>query len=161
MAVDPSERRARRARAALSLAEVLHYVLGTLGLIVSVPILGGGITNLLGGVGRWGVVSWRDADRCLTGLLIVAYAWLTLRSASRMGRRRGRTFSLRWAAAHAVTIVALPLAFLTWLVLTRESVKELYESRVLPFEPRILPPALPVPVVPLEATAGDGGSATS
>ena len=153
MTPDPFERRHRRARALLLLVEVLHYVVGVFGVLACLPLLLGGLSDLLGRVGQWGVVAWHDVDRCLTGLAVLAYGILTLRSASLMGRRKHRRFSAWWALAHVPTVLALPLALLTWLVLSRPPVKELYESRVLPFEPVVRPPPLPVPVIPLEPAA--------
>jgi len=44
-------------------------------------------------------------------------------------------------------------------VLSRRSVKQLYESRIVPFEPLMLPPPLPIPVIPLEGVDAESAVA--
>jgi hypothetical protein len=140
----------RRARAAMTVVEVLHYLMAVLAFLPGGVLLLSGLFDLLNRLGQ-GLVVWRDVDKCLTALVFIVYGAFTVRSASMMGRLRRREFSVYWAWAHAVTIAALPLALVTWLVLSRRSVKELYASRIMPFEPLVLPPPLPMPVIPLHA----------
>ena len=148
----------RRARAALTLVEVLHYLTGVAAFIPGGILLLSGALEFLRGVGQ-GAVPWRDVDKCLTALAFVAYSTLTIRSAWFMGQLRQRQFSVYWAWAHVVVLPALPLALLTWLVLSRRSVKQLYESRIVPFEPLVLPPPLPVPVIRLEGVDAQSAGA--
>ena len=149
----------RRARAAMTVVEVLHYLAAVLAFLPGAVLLLSGLFELLSGVGQ-GVVVWRDVDKCLTALVFIAYGVFTARSAYMMGRLRRRGFSVKWAWAHAVTLVALPLALATWVVLSRRSVKELYESRIMPFEPLVLSRPPPVPVIPLQLANGETAGIT-
>jgi len=159
MATDgPSSNPYRRALRALLLVEVLHYLAGIAAFIPGGVLLLSGGFEFLRGVGQ-GIVQWRDVDKCLTALAVLAYGTLTCRSASFMGWPKKRQFSLYWAWAHVIVVPALPLALLTWLVLSRRSVKQLYESRIVPFEPLMLPPPLPIRVIPLEGVDAESAVA--
>ena len=81
----------------------------------------------------------------------LAYGAGTVYSGRLIERRSRRGFSLAWAAAHLFTVVGVPLALMTWAVLSLPSVRELYDGSAPSFEPRMRPPSVPVPVLPLPA----------
>jgi hypothetical protein len=108
-----------------------------------------------------GVVTTDQLNRAGFGLVCIAYAVGTWYSAVCLRRHIRREFSTRWAWAHVITVVATPLALLTWLVLSRESVKQVYaclgvkivlERVLLPGSAQQRPlPVLPIPAIPIES----------
>ena len=150
---DPRERRARRVRFWLSLVEAAHHVWGgTIG-VAAALVSFGAVVRILERFGNWGVLSKWDVDRLVWPLALLTYCALTVRFGLYIGKRTAWRSTIKWSALHALTVIGLPLALFTWLVLTRESVKEAYRDAVPSFEPRLFPPPLPIPVLPLEPGA--------
>jgi hypothetical protein len=137
----------------LTLLEWLHYLAGILavligGLVFVLPAAVGMVARY----GQFGVLPTDYLNRLVFGLFGIAYGVGSCYSASRIGRRMRREFSLRWAFTHVLTVIGAPLALLTWLVLTRESIRQAYASIQLPFTPLLVSPSLPVKVIPIEAS---------
>jgi len=142
-------RRWSGARLAVGLLEGCHYIAGILSILVGGMFVLPALLGLLDRYGQFGALPPDHINRLLFGLFVVAYGVGSCYSASSIGRRLRRGFSLRWAFAHLPTVIWTPLAPLTWLVLTRESVKQVYEDMQLPFTPLLMPPPLPVKAIPL------------
>ena len=102
-------------------------------------------------MGNWGVFSSWDLGGLVFTIAGLAYGVGTVYSGRQIDRRTRRRFSQAWAAAHLFTVVGVPLALLTCAVLSLPSVRELYDGSAPPFEPRMRPPPVPVPVLPLAA----------
>jgi hypothetical protein len=150
---DPRERRASWVRFWLSLVEAAHHVWGsTLGFVAAAMTFGA-VAQMLERFGNWGVLSKWDVDRLVWPLALLTYCALTVRFGLYIGKRTAWRSTMQWSALHALTVIGLPSALFTWLVLTRESVKEAYRDAVPSFEPRVFPPPLPIPVLPLEPGA--------
>jgi len=81
----------------------------------------------------------------------LVYGVGTVYSGRSIDRRIRRSFSLAWATLHLFTVVGIPVAALTWAVLSRPSARELYDGNAVPFEPRMRPPPVPLPVLALSA----------
>ena len=152
---DPSARRSRRAGIWLALVEASHYVWAGLVSTMGLAILVGPVLMILQRLGNWGVVSKWDVYRALPGLAVMAYVGMTICVGRCIGRRTHRRLTLFWQVAHLLTVLGIPVALMTWLTLTRRAVRDAYESVVLPFEPRMLPPPLPVPAILLTEVEED------
>jgi MFS family permease len=157
---DPVEylhRRQQRAAAALTLLSAFHYLLAVPAFLIFGIWFFSAAAKMVQRMGTWGVVSSWDLRGLLFTIAGLAYGVGTVYSGRLIDRRTRRGFSLAWAAAHLLTVVGIPLALLTWAALSLPSVRELYDGSALPFEPRMRPPPVPVPVLPLspEALAQD------
>jgi len=148
-------------RKLLAWLEGLHFAAATVALLwFGLPYFVTSLGQMSERFRQVGGVSTDQLNRAAFGLLCIAYAVGTWYSALCLRRHVGRAFSIRWAWAHLVTGVGTPLSLLTWLVLTRESVKQVYAclgvkvvlERVLLPNPAQRPPlpVLPIPAIPLE-----------
>jgi MFS family permease len=142
-------RRQQRAGAALTILSAFHYLLAAPAFLIFGMWFFAAAAKMVQRMGNWGVVSPWDLQGLLFAIAGLAYGVGTVYSGRLIDRRTGRRFSLAWAAAHLFTVVGVPLALLTWAALFLPSVRELYDGSALPFEPRMRPPPLPLPVLPV------------
>jgi MFS family permease len=152
--LDPVEylrRRQQRAGAALTLVSALHYLLAVLAFLIFALWFFSAAAKMVERMGNWGVFSSWDLGGLVFTIAGLAYGVGTVYAGRQIDRRTRRRFSQAWAAAHLFTVVGVPLALLTWAVLSLPSVRELYDGSAPPFEPRMRPPPVPVPVLPLAA----------
>ena len=152
--LDPVEylrRRQRRAEGLLTVLEIFHYLLAAPALLVSVGVFFAAASAMVERMGNWGVTSGWDMRQLAFSIAGLAYGLGTVYSTRLMERRRRRGFSRAWATAHLFTVIGAPLALLTWAVLSLRSVRELYDGSAPTFEPRLRPPPVPVPVLPVVA----------
>lgn len=150
--IDPVERlqrRLRRARLLLGLVETIHYIVAAPAFLFFGLFLIGAASSAMERLANWGVVSWWDVRGLVVPVAGLAYGAGTVYSARLMDRRTRRGVSLAWATTHLLTVIFLPVALLTWAVLSLPSVRELYDGSALPFEPRLRPPPVPIPVMPV------------
>jgi hypothetical protein len=122
-------RQYHRATRWLTALEILHKVWGYLCLMAAAATVGIALFDMSRATRRGFSPRPSTFGWLLAGLAGLAYVGLTFYSAHLIERRTRRAFSLAWAAAHAVTVVALPLALLTWVGLTRGFVREIYGDR--------------------------------
>ena len=154
--VDPVEcllRRQQRAGAALTLLAAFHYLLAAPAFLIFALGFFATAASMVQRMGDWGVVSSWDLRRLAFTIAGLAYGVGTVYSGKLIDRRMRRGFSLAWAAVHVFTVVGVPLALLTWAVLSLPSVRELYDGSAPSFEPRMWPPPVPLRVLPI-ATEG-------
>lgn len=146
----------------LAWLEGLHFAAATVALLwFGLPYFVTSLGQMSERFRQVGVVTTDQLNRAALGLICIAYAVGTWYSASCLRRHVRREFSVRWAWAHVVTVVGMPLALLTWLVLTRESVKQVYACLGIKvvLERVLLPnPAQqrPLPVLPIRAMPVEG-----
>jgi hypothetical protein len=119
-------RRYQRGTRWLTALEIVHKVWGYLCLLVAVTTVGMAILDMSRATRRGSTPHPSTFGWLFAGLAGLLYVGLTFYSTHLIEHRKGRAFSLAWGAAHALTVVGLPLALLTWLGLTRASVRELY-----------------------------------
>ena len=151
---DPVEylrRRQQRADGLLTVVAVFHYLLAAPAFFFSIGNFFAAASSMMQRMGNWGVISGWDMRRLAFGIVGLAYGVGTIYSVRLIERRVRRGFSLAWATAHLLTLIGAPIALLTWAVLSLRSVRELYDGVAAPFEPRMRPPPVPVPVLPVLA----------
>jgi hypothetical protein len=129
-------RRHRRAQNSLIVLDLLHKVWGGIALLLGGTMFFFNLRQIIREIRRSNAVPLDEVGWMALGAIFILYALITFVSAHLIERRKARMFSLAWGIAHGLTIVGLPLALVTWLILRRDVVLEAYGDRPSTFQPR-------------------------